>query len=109
MKRTYIPVNNKFTSKKIFFDDILLMETEANNISIITAKGRVSFRGTSKEMRKWVEGKDYFYTCHSYLVVNFRMVSSIENGWVYFRNGEQRHLGKKYFFKAKAAYADYIA
>ena len=52
MKRTYIPVNNKFTSKKIFFDDILLMETEANNISIITAKGRVSFRGTSKEMRK---------------------------------------------------------
>ena len=109
MKRTYIPVNNKFSSEKIFYDEIVLLEKEINNINIITAKGNVCFRGKADDMRKYVEGRDDFFPCHSYLIVNMKQVTRVEGGNIYFANGEYRHLGRRNYLRVKAAYANYIA
>ena len=59
MKRTYIPVNNKFSSEKIFYDEIVLLEKEINNINIITAKGMGSAVNFGLEIVKKFRSDDF--------------------------------------------------
>lgn len=105
----YIALKCRHYVKKLFYEDIILIEKCYRNILFMTADDMIKIRGNSDDLKEYAGRCRDFYICHSYLAVNLKYVSSMEDGVISFVNGAERSLGRKNFTRARAVFSKYIS
>lgn len=105
----YIALKCRHYVKKLFYEDIILIEKCYRNILFMTVDDMIKIRGDANDLKKFAGQSRDFYICHSYLAVNLKYVSSMEDGVISFVNGAKRSLGTKNFTKARAVFSNYIS
>jgi DNA-binding LytR/AlgR family response regulator len=106
--RDILPVVTRQVSSAVPLSEVVLIEKSEGVVTIETVKERIVTRQSMKEIVKELDGKDNFYACHSYLVINFDYVRSMENGYIFFACRKAEYVGEKNFAKARKKYNEYI-
>jgi DNA-binding LytR/AlgR family response regulator len=107
-RQAYIAVSNRNVTRKLFFSEILFIEMDYHELLFATQEGKIYMRGSSADLKRYTRQCSDLYECHSYLTINLRHVISMENRMVLFSDGSVRQLGRKSFYRAKNAFAEYI-
>ena len=103
-----LPVVTRQVSSAVPLSEVVLIEKSEGTVTIETVKERIVTRQSMKEIVKELGGKDNLYVCHSYLIINFDYVRSMENGYIFFNCRRAEYLGEKNFAKARKKYNEYI-
>ena len=102
----YIPVKTRKETTRVNIREILYIETELRIVKIYTAKRAYRLYGKLDEIVKYL--KDNFYRCHKSCVINLEMIERMEDGVIYFSDGQTVRIGQNNYRLTKNHYLRYL-
>jgi len=98
----------KATSEVIGITDILYVETDRRKVNIVTDKERYSLIIDIGQLRRVLEIKEEFLSCHKTFVINIKKVKKMRDGEIVFMNNDVRYLGKNNFIAARKRFNEFM-
>ena len=98
----------KATSEVIGITDILYVETDRRKVNIVTDKERYSLIIDIGQLRRILEIKEEFLSCHKTFVINIKKVKKMRDGEIVFMNNDVRYLGKNNFIAARKRFNEFM-
>jgi DNA-binding LytR/AlgR family response regulator len=107
-KNMYISAESKTESVKVFYSDIVLIESRANYVEIMTLNGsKIKYRTTMNSLEKELCGYG-FVRIHSGYIVSMSKIKYYKNDTVELYNGKLLKVSRKYYADARETYRKYL-
>ena len=104
----FLILSNRYHNKKLFFSDIIYMESRKNYVELIDINGdRYQYRSTMNAMEVNLSGYD-FIRIHSAYIISMKRVMSLHADVVTLQNGQKLPISRKYISSVRSQYADYL-
>lgn len=104
----FLILGNRYHNKKLFFSDIIYMESRKNYVELIDINGdRYQYRSTMNAMEVNLSGYD-FIRIHSAYIISMKRVMSLHADVVTLQNGQKLPISRKYISSVRSQYADYL-
>lgn len=104
----YLTLGNKYLKDRIFYSDILYIESKGNCADIITSSGeKYEYRSTMNELQQKLAYYD-FVRIHAGFLVSMRKIVIFRSDSIVLKNGKTLNVSRKYRNEARDIYANYL-
>ena len=105
-ERKYMPIINRGEVVKIYFDEIVYIESESRKIIFHTDRNNYSTYRKIEDVTALLP--DSFHRCHKSCIINMEKVREMRDCVVYFENGMNIRMCRDKFAKSIQAYKGYL-
>lgn len=101
-----MPIVSRWRCGLLPVENIMYINYNYRKADIHTREEDLTVYCSRSEVEEYLDGR--FRNCMKNLVVNFDEVNRIDNGVIYFKNGEELRLGRNNYIKARQNFAAYM-